>query len=118
MDYSIAQISTCRKVACVILPRAGMAVSYHTCTREGNLALTIIKSALENRCWVEVIWGGLPILFGKWGEDCRIDNRLGRKLHAIGEDCECHCFWEILSTGCKRSRSRTQCIADTGEVPY
>ena len=68
MAYSISQVSTCRKVACLILPHAGMAVSYRTCTREGILALTIIESALENRCWVEETLGGLPILFGKWGE--------------------------------------------------
>lgn len=67
MAYSIAQVSTCRKVACLMLPCAGMAVSYRTCTREGNLALTIIHSALEIRCWFEEILGGLPILFGKWG---------------------------------------------------
>ena len=72
MAYGDAQVSTCRKVACLILPIAGMAVSYRTCTREGILALIIMESALEGRCWVEETLDVLPILFEKRGEDCRI----------------------------------------------
>ena len=70
--YGNAQLSTCRNVACLLLPTAGMAVSYRTCTREGIVALSLMESALEGRCWVEETLDVLPVLFGKRGEDCRI----------------------------------------------
>lgn len=69
MAYGLARVSTCRKAACLIQPRACMAVSYRTYTRAGILALSIRKSALEGHCWVEETLGVLPILFGKWGKD-------------------------------------------------
>ena len=74
MAYGNAQVSTLQESGFFNTPHlsAGKAVSYRTCTREGILALSIIESALEGRCWVEETLDVLPIRFGKWGKDCRI----------------------------------------------